>query len=111
VVTDSCGGSWTLEPPADGWSLFDTEGLSRRSLVVWATTATPLVGPVHDTVVIGIDEDANLVWAVEQRLRGREVGTEDDPPPEPPARLDALGRPRVRLPPGPPAFRATGTRT
>jgi hypothetical protein len=37
--------------------------------------------------------DANLVWAVERRLHGRDVGTEDDPPPEPPAQLDASGRP------------------
>jgi hypothetical protein len=64
-VVDSFGDRWHLTPPAD-WNLFTTEGLDGRSLVVWATARTPLVGPVLDEVVIGIDEDANSVWAVEQ---------------------------------------------
>ncbi|MCC2313607.1 hypothetical protein [Cellulomonas xiejunii] len=104
VVHDSFGDTWALVPAAD-WSLFATDGLGARSLVVWATAATPLVGPVMDEVVIGTDEDANLVWAVEQRLRGRAVLSTDDPPPEPPAHLDASGRsgyayrPMTRIPP------------
>jgi hypothetical protein len=104
VVHDSFGDDWTLSPPAD-WSLFGTDGLDPRSLVVWATAATPLAGPVLDEVAIGTDEDANLVWAVEQRLRGRAVLGDDDPPPEPPAHLDASGRagyayrPMTRIPP------------
>lgn len=104
VVHDSFDEDWTLSPPAD-WSMFATHGLDRRSLIVWATAATPLVGPVLDEVVIGIDEDANLVWAIEQRLRGRAVATEDNPPPEPPAHLDVSGRPgfvyrpMTRIPP------------
>jgi hypothetical protein len=61
--------------------------------VLWATAATPLVGPVLDEVVIGIDEDANLIWAVERRLHGRDVATDPDPTPEPPAQVDASGRP------------------
>ena len=40
-------------------------------------------GPSIDDAVIGIDEDANLVWAVERRLHGRDVPTDDDPPPVP----------------------------
>ncbi len=73
--------------------------------MVWATAATPLAGPLLDEVLIGIDEDANLVWAVEQRLRGRDVPTEADPPPVPPAQLDMSGRPgfayrpMTRIPP------------
>jgi hypothetical protein len=39
-----------------------------------------------------MDEDANLVWAVEQRLNGRDLPTPEDAPPEPPAVLDASGR-------------------
>ncbi|MGH2713128.1 MAG: hypothetical protein ACRDM7_04445, partial [Thermoleophilaceae bacterium] len=93
VVTDSFGDKWTLAPPADGWTMFAAEGLDPRSLVVWATASTPLVGPVLDDVVLGIDEDANLMWAVERRLQGRDVPTDEDPPPEPPADLDASGRP------------------
>src|SRR4051812_48521695 len=79
-------------------------GLDARSLVVWATAATPLAGPVLDEIVIGIDEDANLVWAVEQRLRGRGVLGDEDPPPVPPAHIDASGRagfayrPMTRIP-------------
>jgi hypothetical protein len=92
VVHDSFGKDWTLAPP-DDWSLFATHGLDRRSLILWATAATPLVGPVLDEVVIGIDEDANLVWAVERRLHGRDLPTDPDPTPEPPTRLDASGRP------------------
>jgi hypothetical protein len=92
VVTDSFGDDWTLAPPADGWSMFATTGLGRESLVVWASAASPLAGPVLDDVVVGMDEDANLVWAVEQRLNGRDLPTPEDAPPEPPAVLDASGR-------------------
>ena len=77
-VVDSFGESWALTVPQD-WSLFTTHGLDPRSLVVWATTATPLVGPVLDEVVIGIDEDANLVWAVENVIGGRTVPTSARP--------------------------------
>jgi hypothetical protein len=91
VVVDSFGDEWALDPPA-GWSLFKTFGLDDRSLVLWATTSTPLVGPVLDEVTIGIDEDANLVWAVERRLSGRDLPTDPDPDPDPPAHLDASGR-------------------
>jgi hypothetical protein len=103
VVHDSFGEDWELSPPAD-WSLFATRGLDPRSLVVWATAATPLVGPMLDEVVIGTDEDANLVWAVELRLRGRGVLGDEDPPPVPPAHIDASGRagfayrPMTRIP-------------
>ena len=93
LVTDSFGEVWSVDPPADGWTLFTTQGLSARSLVLWTTTSTPLVGPVLDEVVVGIDEDANLVWAVERRLRGLAVDTGDEPLPDPPARLDVTGRP------------------
>jgi hypothetical protein len=35
VVIDSFGEEWTLAPPADGWTLFATDGLDPTSLVVW----------------------------------------------------------------------------
>jgi hypothetical protein len=91
VVTDSFGDEWKLDPPADGWSMFATDKLGLRSLVVWATAA-PLTGPVLEEAVIGIDEDANLVWAVERRIGGREVPADEQPPPAPPAHLDATKR-------------------
>jgi hypothetical protein len=92
TVHDSFGDAWPLTPP-QGWSLFATEGLGAGSLLLWATAAAPLVGPVLDEVVIGTDEDTNLVWAVEQRLRGRTLPAEPAPHPAPPARVDASGRP------------------
>lgn len=92
VVTDSFGETWTLAAPAD-WSMFATRGLDRSSTVLWATAAAPLSGPVLDEAVLGIDEDANLVWAVERRLRGRELPTVGDPLPLPPALLDSTARP------------------
>lgn len=66
----------TLHVPTD-WSLFHVTGLDPSSLVIWPTVATPLTGPALDDVVVGIDEDANLLWAVEQRAHGRELA----PPP------------------------------
>jgi hypothetical protein len=91
IVTDSFGETWPLAPPTD-WSLFATAGLDPRSLVIWATAATPLAGPVRDEVVVGIDEDANLVWAVERRVHGTLVASDPDPGPGPPAHLDATAR-------------------
>jgi hypothetical protein len=90
-VIDSFGDPWPLAPP-DDWSLFATTGLDRRSLVLWSTARTPLTGPVLDQVVLGIDEDANLVWAVEQIVRGRTVPTPAAPPAPPPSRADASAR-------------------
>jgi hypothetical protein len=50
------------------------------------------VGPVLDEVVIGIDEDANLVWAVEQIVRGQTMPTPPAPPAPPPGEADASVR-------------------
>lgn len=83
TVTDSFGDPWPLTPP-ENWSLFTTTGLGPASIVIWATARTPLAGPVLDEVVIGIDEDANLVWAVEQIVAGQTLPT-PDPPPQPSA--------------------------
>jgi hypothetical protein len=77
TVTDDFGDSWPLAAPAD-WSLFGTTGLDPRSIVLWATARTPLTGPIVDDVVVGMDEDANLVWAVEQIVAGQTLAT---PPP------------------------------
>jgi hypothetical protein len=74
TVLDSFGQGWPLTTPAD-WSLFTTTGMDPRSLALWAVTATPLLGPLLDEVVIGIDEDANLVWAVEKIVGGRTMPT------------------------------------
>jgi len=74
TVVDSFGNSWPLSVPRD-WSLFGTTGLDPSSIVIWATARTPLTGPILDDVVIGMDEDANLVWAVEQVVTGRTLAS------------------------------------
>ena len=87
TVVDSFGDPWPVRPPA-GWSLFTTTGLSPSSLVIWATAPAPLTGPVVDDVLIGMDEDANLIWAVEQVVAGRTLAT-----PEPALPSNATGAP------------------
>jgi hypothetical protein len=87
TVVDSFGDSWPLTPPKD-WSLFATTGLDPASIVLWATARTPVAGPILDEVVIGIDEDANLVWAVEQIVAGQTLPTPDPPPQPPPVQTD-----------------------
>jgi hypothetical protein len=57
----------------DDWSLFRVDGLDRTSLVIWPMATAPLSGPALDEIVFGMDEDANLLWAVEQRAVGREL--------------------------------------
>jgi hypothetical protein len=89
-VVDSFGERWPLVAPSD-WSLFATHGLDARSLVLWAKAATPLVGQVLDEVLIGIDEDANLVWAVENVVGGRTSPTPEQPS-APPVQRDIDGR-------------------
>ena len=73
-VTDSFGETWALQPPAN-WSLFSVKGLDVTSLLVWSTVAAPLSGPVLEDVALGVDEDVNVLWAVEQRVHGRDMPT------------------------------------
>lgn len=62
--------------PVGPWSLFRTKRLDRSSLVIWPTAATPLTGPVLDDVVLGVDEDADLMWAVELRADGVDLASD-----------------------------------
>ncbi|RYV49533.1 hypothetical protein [Pengzhenrongella frigida] len=63
---------------AGPWSLFRTRGLDRSSLVVWPAATTPLSGPALDDVLLGIDEDANVMWAVELRADGIDLALSAD---------------------------------
>lgn len=114
VVHDSFGDTWELFPPQDEWSLFRVAGLDVRSLVSWAAVTTPLQGPALDEVVVGVDEDANLLWAVERRVAGREVPTPANPPPPPPPTVVADEQrsydytPSTTAPPGWHPYLATG---
>ena len=60
------------------WSLFRTRGLDRSSLVVWPAATTPLSGPAIDDVLLGVDEDANVLWAVELRADGLDLAFSAD---------------------------------
>jgi hypothetical protein len=75
-VRDAFDQMTTLSTPPD-WSLYRVDGLDRTSLLVWPTVATPLTGSALDEIVLGVDEDANLLFAVELRARGAELA----PPP------------------------------
>jgi len=77
VVRDSFDQEWALTPPpaqgAGAWSLFHTAGLDVSQLLVWPVAVAPQTGPLLDDVLIGVDEDANLAWAIELRADGREL--------------------------------------
>lgn len=77
TVKDSFDQIWPLAPPpASGpgaWSLFHTAGLGEAQLVIWPVAVAPSSGPILDDVLIGVDEDANLAWAVELRADGRQL--------------------------------------
>lgn len=85
IVHDAFDDDTILTTPSN-WSLFKVSGLDPTSLVVWPTVAAPLGSPIIDDVVVGIDEDANLLWAVEVRAAGREIAPVPSaaPPPAPP---------------------------
>jgi hypothetical protein len=84
VVTDGFGDTWSsaqfaeLAPPTD-WSLFRVrervQGDDFNTLLVWPTALSPLLGATLEEVILGVDEYANLLWAVERRVNSRDVRT------------------------------------
>jgi hypothetical protein len=82
TVTDSFGDRTAVTAPVDDWSMFTTTGADVRSLVLWLRAVTPLEGPILDDVLFGMDEYANVLWAVERRIAGQDV-TEPDAPAAP----------------------------
>ena len=80
-VLDSFDEKWTLTAP-ENWSLFQVKKLASNSLAVWPTVTIPLRGSVIEEVLLGIDEDANLLTAVERRVDGRDLETLAVDPPE-----------------------------
>lgn len=86
VVEDLFGEqfSWAdypaLRPPSD-WSLFKVRNLDPDSLVIWPSVAVPIAGEALEEIALGVDEDANVMWAVEERAEGlRLTGSEMDAP-------------------------------
>ena len=74
IVRDSFGEQWSVEPPKD-WSMFQVRGLKETSLLIWPTVTSPLSGSIQEQVDFGIDEDANVMWAIEKIINGKEVAT------------------------------------
>ncbi len=74
-----------LQPPADAvptpeawppgstvpWGLFHTRGLEPGDLVLVQTVDRTLAGDAVERVQFGVDDESNVVWAVERRLDGR----------------------------------------
>ncbi len=103
AVTDSFDQTWTVTPPAN-WELFRVRGLDSTSLLVWPSVATPLKGDVLEDVLLGVDEDANALFAVELRADSRDLPTEptaagprppDNQPVDASARLKYLYKPSI----------------
>lgn len=93
TVTDAFGRTYTseeanaagdkrwpgLQPPPD-WTLFQVDGvaagepgLSVTDLLLWHVAELPLESGALEQVQFGLDEEANLLWAVERTIDGREV--------------------------------------
>jgi hypothetical protein len=68
-----------LQPPPE-WTLFkvdgltpDDDGLAAEDLVLWHVAELPLESAPLERVQFGLDEESNLLWAVERTVDGREV--------------------------------------
>jgi len=68
-----------LQPPQD-WTLFKVEGvadgdpgLTAEDLILWHVAELPLESIPLERVQFGLDEESNLLWAVERTIAGREV--------------------------------------
>ena len=70
-------GEWLypgLQPPPD-WTLFQVDGLPANALLLWHVAELPLASAPLERVQFGLDEEANLLWAVERLVDGREVAS------------------------------------
>jgi hypothetical protein len=61
-----------LHPPQD-WTLFQVDGLPRAALLLWHVAELPLESAPIERVQFGLDEESNLLWAVERVVDSREV--------------------------------------
>lgn len=85
-------GMTTLNPPVEDWSLFHVSGRPASELLIWPTVANPLSATTAlDEVLLGVDEDANVLWAIERRVDGVEL-TESDPLVVPPSPVPPAGQ-------------------
>lgn len=91
-VIDVFGDDHPIAPPAD-WHLFETEGLTNAQLVIAPVALNPLEGEPIERVDVAIDEQANVLWAVERRVDSQEI---DSLPPAVPVRDDRTADPTHR---------------
>jgi hypothetical protein len=68
-----------LQAPQD-WTLFKVDGfaegdpgLAAEDLILWHVAELPLESGAMERVQFGLDEESNLLWAVERTVDGREV--------------------------------------
>ena len=74
--------------PVDDWSLFHVSGRRPGELLIWPTIPNPLTATsALDEVLLGVDEDANLLWAIERRVDGIELVEPEEPVDPAPAGL------------------------
>jgi len=90
----SFGSHPQLKPPTD-WSLFKVRDLDAASIVLWPGVDAPVAGVALEEIALGVDEDANLLWAVEERAEGLRLSSLDIDPPakpvvEPNPKLDVI---------------------
>jgi hypothetical protein len=85
TVTDGFGRTYQTGPPA-GWALQRVtapadSAFGPAPLLVPLGAVTPLVGAETDEVVVGVDEEAEVLWAVERRVAGvaRVVDADESP--------------------------------
>jgi hypothetical protein len=81
------------------WSLFRTRGLSAGALVLWPTAVSPLTSSPWEEVLLGVDEDADLCWAIETRIDGLAYDPGLSGPPPANAALEYLLAPSWGIPP------------
>ena len=86
-VTDSFDRSWASEfnardprtiehpglRPPDDFSLFACDGLAQHSIVLWPIAESPLESAPIERVQFGVDEQSNVLWALERTINSREV--------------------------------------
>lgn len=78
VITDSFGRPYTSEEygglrPPEQWTLFKTVGLPAEALVLWHVAELPLESGPIERVQFGVDEQSNVLWAVERVVDAREL--------------------------------------
>lgn len=86
VRVEDAMGLTTKKLRADDWSFFRVSGRGSAELLVLPTVANPLTGTsALDDVLLGVDEDTNILWAIERRVDGIELVEPDEPAAEAPA--------------------------